>query len=177
MSFHILSSSTALCAFIVAVSHYHFASLSLSFLGLFFSLLFPSSLFHSFNPLFFSLFALFQWLLLLLEKEESAPQALLKTKVLLVMLRVILTKSLNVRTSLYGTLGTLPVRFFLKYLMTRHFRLLMLGCFLAKLVLLVLPRFRTLERFLTFRLDKEFERGCLSFLILFWEKSKAGPSG
>ena len=33
-SFHTLSSPTALCAFIVAVSYYHFAFLSLSFLGL-----------------------------------------------------------------------------------------------------------------------------------------------
>ena len=39
-SFHTLSSPTALCAFIVAVSPYHFASLSLSFLGLSFFLFF-----------------------------------------------------------------------------------------------------------------------------------------
>ena len=38
-------------------------------------------------------------------------------------------------------------------------------------------RFQTLERFLTFRLDKEFERWCLSSLILSQEKSKVGPSG
>ena len=90
MSFHTLVSPTALCTFITAISHYHFASLSLSFLGLFSllsdSLLFPSSLFRSFNALFFSLFLLFQWLFLLPEKEESAPQALLRVKVLLVPL-------------------------------------------------------------------------------------------
>ena len=45
VSFHTLSSPIALCAFIVAVSHYHFASLSLSFLGLFF-------LFFSIIPIF-----------------------------------------------------------------------------------------------------------------------------
>ena len=169
-SFHTLSTPTALCAFIVAVSHYHFASLSLSFLGLSFFLLCYSRLplFHSFN-FFFSLFALFQWLLLLPEKGESAPQVLLRAKVLLVPLRVILTKLLNVRPSLYGTPGTLPVHFFLRYLMARLLRLLMPGCFL--------PRFQTLGRFSTFRSDKEFERRCLSFLILFREKSKASPSG
>ena len=51
-SFHTLSSPTALYAFIVAVSHYQFASLSLSFLGLSFffsSLLFPSSPFSFFQ--------------------------------------------------------------------------------------------------------------------------------
>ena len=38
-------------------------------------------------------------------------------------------------------------------------------------------QFLTLERSLTFRLDKEFERRCLSSLILSREKSRAGPSG
>ena len=154
--------------------------MSLSFLGLSFSfssLLFLSSPFSFFQFLLFSLFVLFQWLLLLPEKGESAPLVLLRVKVLLVPLRVILAKLLNVRPSLYGILGILPVRFFLMYLMVRLLRLLMPRCFLAKRVLLVPPRFQALERFLTFGLDKEFKRRCLSSLILSREKSKAGPSG
>ena len=165
----------------MAVSHYLFASLSLSFLGLFSllsdSLLFPSSLFRSFNPLFFPLFLLFQWLLLLLGKEESAPQAFLRAKVLLVLLRVNLTKSLSVWLFLYGTPGTRPFYFFLRCLMARLFHPLMLGCFLVRRVLLVLPRFQTLERFLTFRLGKDFERRFLSSLISFLGRSKVGPFG
>ena len=168
-SFYTLSSPTALCAFILAVSPYHFTSLSLSFLGLSFffsSLLFPSSPFSFLQFLLFSLFVLFQWLLLLPERGESIPPVLLRAKVLLVLLRVILAKLLNVRPSLYGIPGILPIRFFFMYLMARLLRLLMPGCFLAKWVLLVLPRFQTLERFLTFKLGKKFERRYLSFFIL-----------
>ena len=128
------------------------------------------------RSLLFSLYVLFQWLLLLPEREESVPPVLLRAKVLLVLLRVILARLLNVRPSLYGIPGILPVRFFLMYLMASLLGFLMPGCFLAKQVLLVPPRFQTLERFLTFRLDKEFERRCLSSLILSREKSKAGPS-
>ena len=101
---------------------------------------------------------LFRWLLLLPERGENLLPVLLRVKVLLVLLRVILTRLLNVRPSLYGILGILPVYFSLMYLMVRLLHPLMLGCFLAKRVSLVPPRFLTIERFLIFRLDKEFER-------------------
>ena len=180
-SFHTLSVPIAICAFIVAVSSYHFASLSLSFFGFLFLFLFfsvtPVFPFSHFQSLLFSLYMLFQWLLLFPEKGESIPPVLLRAKVLLVLLRVILARLLNVWPSLYGIPSILPVRFSLMYLMARFLRLFMLGCFLAKRVSPVPPRFQTLERSSTFRLDKEFERRCLSSLILSREKSKADPSG
>ena len=180
-SFYTLSSPTALCAFIVGVSHYPFASLSLSFLGLFYlfstSLQFPfpfsilpilpsSHHSHCFNGLFF-----------FSKKEESVPQALLRAKALLVLLRVNLMKSLSTRLFLYRTPGTLPDYLSLRCLMVRPLRLFMLGCFLVRQVSLVPLRFQTLEKFLIFRPGRDFERQCLSFLISFRKKSKVGPSG
>ena len=169
-SFHILSSSTALCVFIVGTSHNPFISPNLPFLvsSSFFqsvchSLFFSFSLFSQF--LILPTYPLLRWLPLLLKKEESVLPASLKVRAPLVLHKESLMRSLGVPLFPYETPGTPLVCSSLKRPMARPLHPLMPGYSLGKQVLSIPLKSQTLERFLISRSDKDLERQFPSFLI------------
>jgi len=97
-------------------------------------------------------------------------------KALLVLLRVSLIRSLRAQLFPYGTPGIPLVYLSLRCLMLRPLHPLMLRYFWVRQVSLVSLKFQTLEKFLIFKLGRDFERRYLSSLISFLGKSKVGLS-
>ena len=111
------------------------------------------------------------------QKRRERNPSFLRVKASMVLLRASLIRSLSTQPFPYGTPSIPLVYFFLRCLIVRPFRPLMLGYSLARQVSLVPLKLQTLKKFLIFRSGKDFERRCLSSLISSLGKSKVGPSG